>query len=962
MACRELRDQLEDLQWYNKVNGDAIYKIYCKIDKFGGQTFQHFTNQRRRFMNSRGPFSVKCMKAREEVNKAIADLEKACSHSLPVAEEPKSSLIEMPDSKGPNAQRTGDEKVLSSSGASPYNGDLLQLINASKKILDHCHRWSGANIVSSDDHKAKDRDRLIHLLVLIGRADIVETGSEAPSSCFQGVTNDDLSAMVTSIFLTRDGSNKADVFVMPDSLGRVSLHYAAMYGLSPFCEMILKCLRIKDYEPSIAENAILLRDSAGYTPLHYTVINGYSSITKLFLEVLGKQPRDAAVGDLERLLEELLIIAIRYQHDDIVSLLVQIDIRHTTKFGYTPLYSAVQIGRADYVDILLAESATNAIIDGQEPVNGWTPLIIGCIQGHLEIVNRLLEAGANQETKDNSGWTAQEHATFRGHLEVAASLESLGMESHIGGPASSATVSKEVKYSFCPKQHYLIVNLGGMQERKPVVAVALRDCLSDYKNCVPRRVEYSIEVSSPEGTKPLVSLPLPILENTVNEPLVIPVKNISDSQLIFSIHRYASLAEPSAIPVVELVGKGIALPGKQKDFCGDGREPMLREYAVHILDTKHLGCIGTVTFTCLIVKPFRFTDVVAPSITYPRVRDSSVQLVGHRGLGGNSGGRENLQIRENTVESFISAWKHGASFVENAKILSDVQLTRDHVPVIFHDFSLSETGTDVPVYDLTLEQFLYAGEFQSPRYEIDGKLQYKWIHPGKPRSQSFNQDGELGAHEIRKMLKSTVEFKGSKPNARGDFIRGPLATLEELFVKLPEELGFNIEIKYPRLHEAIEAGITPIVTEINIFVDKTLEKIYRLAGNRPIILSSFTPEVCILLSIKQQRYPVLFITNAGKLPIRDMEKRAGSLQIAVRFAKRWNLAGLVVACETFLLCPRLVGYVKGCGMICASYGGPNSVPENVKMQVDAGIDIIITDKVGLIAKILKETPPLNRLN
>lgn len=35
---------------------------------------------------------------------------------------------------------------------------------------------------------------------------------------------------------------------------------------------------------------------------------------------------------------------------------------------------------------------------------------------------------------------------------------------------------------------------------------------------------------------------------------------------------------------------------------------------------------------------------------------------------------------------------------------ADVQLTRDLVPVIYHDFSLSESGTDIPIHDLTLEQ------------------------------------------------------------------------------------------------------------------------------------------------------------------------------------------------------------------------------------------------------------------
>ena len=34
----------------------------------------------------------------------------------------------------------------------------------------------------------------------------------------------------------------------------------------------------------------------------------------------------------------------------------------------------------------------------------------------------------------------------------------------------------------------------------------------------------------------------------------------------------------------------------------------------------------------------------------------------------------------------------------------DVQLTRDLTPITYHDFSLSESGTDIPIHDLSLEQ------------------------------------------------------------------------------------------------------------------------------------------------------------------------------------------------------------------------------------------------------------------
>jgi glycerophosphodiester phosphodiesterase len=127
----------------------------------------------------------------------------------------------------------------------------------------------------------------------------------------------------------------------------------------------------------------------------------------------------------------------------------------------------------------------------------------------------------------------------------------------------------------------------------------------------------------------------------------------------------------------------------------------------------------------------------------------------------------------------------------------------------------------------------------------------------------------------------------------------------------------------------VDAGVAPVALELNLFVDTILKQVHLYGRDRPILLSSFTPEVCILLSLKQKAYPVMFITNAGKLPMIDVEKRATSMQVAVKFAKLWDLAGIVFASEPLLLCPRLIGYVKSFGLVCASYGPQNSVRENV---------------------------------
>lgn len=117
--------------------------------------------------------------------------------------------------------------------------------------------------------------------------------------------------------------------------------------------------------------------------------------------------------------------------------------------------------------------------------------------------------------------------------------------------------------------------------------------------------------------------------------------------------------------------------------------------------------------------------------------------------------------------------------------------------------------------------------------------------------------------------------------------------------------------------------------EANHIVDITLDRVYRLARKRSIFFSSFSPEVCILLSKKQHIYPVFFLTESGHIPSSDA--RADSLQEAISFAKSWCLAGVIARSEPLVVSPQLIGYVQDNGLLCVSWGGLNDVPEDAKV-------------------------------
>lgn len=203
-------------------------------------------------------------------------------------------------------------------------------------------------------------------------------------------------------------------------------------------------------------------------------------------------------------------------------------------------------------------------------------------------------------------------------------------------------------------------------------------------------------------------------------------------------------------------------------------------------------------------------------------------------------------------------------------------------------------------------------------------------------------------------MKHTRDFKkkGFKGNSRGSHIQAPFATLQEMFKKVPETVGFNIEMKYPMLSESEDEEMDTYAVELNSFVDTVLKTVYDFGKGRNMIFSSFNPDICLLLSFKQPSIPVLFLTDSGTSPVGDI--RASSLQEAIRFASRWNLLGVVSAAEPLVISPRLVKVVKESGLVCVSYGAINNDPSKVRLQVKQGIDAVIVDSVLAIRKGLTE--------
>ncbi|MCJ1403670.1 Glycerophosphocholine phosphodiesterase [Xylographa trunciseda] len=1045
-ALLELRGSLRKLQWYGEVNRRGFIKITKKLDKkVAGVTAQRrYLESKvdlRSFATNSGLLAT--MKTVNDWLSILGDVKvfddnssSHSVHSLPrVSSKANLRLPQGLQDSIDQAVRIDDAPTLikliedanlqekhAEDGA--YQRLLMNLLQRSISCRSKACIARLLDMVTSLEEKDEMNQRnCIHRLVIsLGRTtwagdaekstrvveEELDNGKSfitpatapvlAPPASVAKETNgicrlgrNDKSVVLLEYLLDRLQPKQRSALQARDVYGRMPLHYAAQYGFVVICQIIISRMQAwGQFEVPEGIDAPFWQDAEGWAPLHLSVIGGHPLTTKTLLEAedwRGVQDRKASVRKHMSKSSEVLALATKSNFTTIVQLLVDagVDLNYQDGQGESALHLAARFGHAECTEILLKGSHDQEIdLELIENNFGWSAIFVACVDGHREVAELLIEAGANLTRCDTSGWTCTEHAALRGHLEIARRLvqmippklsnpevftknsspptsslaerKSNGLTASNGSPRVSEPV-KTFGHRYLTNETMILVSLGTMDTRKAIEAVRLD--LIPFADAHHTQLDtaLSVVVSATGANGEPFIVDLPVQDNISTDPIVFTTIDATKVKLLFDIvPTYAGSKD-------KIVGRGVALLSSIKPFIGSKRITLQGDVTVPIVAAHNLDVIGSVNFNFLIITPFKHPNMsITENQTYWKSM-SSTMLIGHRGLGKNMASRTSLQLGENTIQSFIAAANLGASYVEFGTSSQNVQLTKDHVPVIYHDFLVSETGIDAPVHTLTLEQFLHVSDHRTPRPSRPSSptrpshtaVNELRADTRKQRSMSVDISNKHNDDDMSDRMKHTKDFKmkGFKANSRGNFIQAPFTTLEEMFKKLPETIGFNIEMKYPMLHESEEHEMDTYAVELNSFVDTVLTKVYDLGKKRNIIFSSFNPDICLLLSFKQPSIPILFLTDAGTCPVGDI--RASSLQEAIRFASRWNLLGVVSAAEPLVISPRLVKVVKESGLVCVSYGSINNEPDKVKLQVQEGIDAVIVDSVLAIRKGLTES-------
>lgn len=268
--------------------------------------------------------------------------------------------------------------------------------------------------------------------------------------------------------------------------------------------------------------------------------------------------------------------------------------------------------------------------------------------------------------------------------------------------------------------------------------------------------------------------------------------------------------------------------------------------------------------------------------------------------------------RENTIKSFLKAVEHGASFIE-----FDVQVTKDGIPVVWHDdfitYGNGENPNSARICDLTFEEFRSIGH-----RHVQGILQ---------RSNAI----------YRSNGRSTKEWK-----CQGE---DELPSLEQVFHQIPSHIGFNIEIKLQDAGETLtgEKNVEFVTEAVLSVVDLFIEQ-------RTIVFSSFDPDVVHKLK-SVQSHATMFL-NEGEMHV---DPRRTSFSAAMEWAHMNGLDGIVLHSNALRQQQGIISEATARGLIVMTYGTDNDDYEWVLSQFCLGVHGAIVDDVAGVAQKLSDS-------
>ncbi|XP_028971649.2 ankyrin repeat domain-containing protein 50 [Esox lucius] len=228
--------------------------------------------------------------------------------------------------------------------------------------------------------------------------------------------------------------------LISDHQGQTSLTLAARQGHVGVLGVLLTWARGQG--PAVSAEMLEHADSEGWTALRSAAWGGHTEAVHMLLETGAEVDQSDAEG------RTALRAAAWGGHEEILLTLLdhggQVD--KADREGRTPLIAAAYMGHREAVEILLDRGAEVDLADG----DGRTALSVAAlcvptvagVKGYGDVASLLLERGANPGHRDKDGMTPLLLAASEGHEEVVELLLEAGADvDESAGPRATATAA-----------------------------------------------------------------------------------------------------------------------------------------------------------------------------------------------------------------------------------------------------------------------------------------------------------------------------------------------------------------------------------------------------------------------------------------------------------------------------------------------------------------------------------------
>lgn len=328
-----------------------------------------------------------------------------------------------------------------------------------------------------------------------------------------------------------------------------------------------------------------------------------------------------------------------------------------------------------------------------------------------------------------------------------------------------------------------------------------------------------------------------------------------------------------------------------------------------------LNEVGQANIPFLVIKPIPFFDQYDFRISFQHnwLKQWYKLDTGHRGLG-PSFTRNPAPMIENTIASYEAIYNLNGDGIQLS-----VQLTRDLVPVVFHDFG-----------------FFTAAEGVEPKSQSD--LIWKQIN-----DVTYN---DLKNFHIYYYIEGKIQ-KFPSYNSELDPKKRIFVSLAEVFQALPLALGINVKLKYP---QELEDGTDEYsqTIEMNVFVDRVISITQKFGTGRPLILTSLDPDICTMIQLKQNLISNGFITYGEIIEKPNyVDRRTKTVQAAINQVQAFQSIAVVVNVESVLMNSSVIYFAAELGKVFFVWGPALNSLDRINFLKDHNVAILIYDRMDL---------------